>query len=114
MLANMVSKIKNLGSSWGHEELHEELLVIFIHFYIWIQNPIFKCPLENRILVSSGSKNTFRQEAQGRKKVMQAHTESRGQTLHAFKFCNLYLWLRAKPIKVNTNLESVVDTKILE
>lgn len=45
---------------------------------------------------------------------MQAHTESRGQPLHAFEFCNLYLWLRAKPIKVNRNLESVVDTKLLE
>lgn len=45
---------------------------------------------------------------------MQTHTGSRGRPFHAFEFCNLYLWLKAKPIKVNRNLESVVDTKVLE
>jgi len=45
---------------------------------------------------------------------MQTYTGSRGQSFHACEFGNLYLWLKAKPIKVTRYLESVVVTKVLE
>lgn len=71
--------------------------------------------MKTKFLIQVVSKAHSHKKPKGeKKKVMQTHTGSRGQPFHAFEFCNLYLWLKAKAIKVNRNLESVVDTKVLE